>query len=260
MEAAGFVNLFYDTSKPVELAKRATTDESKRASASPGVFGRGGGVPDTDHFISLRSPTAAEAFAFLNSAASAWRDVHEPRIIVRQVSPTSTSMSRVEEKQLDELFGLLPDAPRACKGGKPPNRNPHRKALPATTPLRKPLRGRRPTATSFRLMTSPKSICVSRNRQRRHVEGSDKLLRLTLDVGEKSAIPGQSETATSSRASESAYAPDADRPATVLVANLAPRKMKFIAGMVLAASAKMTTMTQACICLTLRWRRPVKVT
>ncbi len=65
-----------------------------------------------------------------------------------------------------------------------------------------------------------------------HVEGSDKLLRLTLDVGE-----GRLRNVFSGI--KSAYQPEAlEGKLTVMVANLAPRKMKFgiSEGMVLAAS------------------------
>jgi len=65
-----------------------------------------------------------------------------------------------------------------------------------------------------------------------HVDGSDKLLRLTLDAGE-----GRMRNVFSGI--KSAYEPaDLIGKLTVLVANLAPRKMKFgvSEGMVLAAS------------------------
>ena len=65
-----------------------------------------------------------------------------------------------------------------------------------------------------------------------HVEGSDKLLRLTLDAGE-----GRHRNVLSGI--KAAYKPeDLIGKLTVLVANLAPRKMKFgvSEGMVLAAS------------------------
>ena len=65
-----------------------------------------------------------------------------------------------------------------------------------------------------------------------HVEGSDKLLRLTLDVGE-----GKYRNVFSGI--KSAYQPeDLIGKLTVMVANLAPRKMKFgiSEGMVLAGS------------------------
>jgi methionyl-tRNA synthetase len=65
-----------------------------------------------------------------------------------------------------------------------------------------------------------------------HVAGSDKLLRLTLDVGE-----GRTRNVFSGI--KSAYTPEElVGKFTVMVANLAPRKMKFgvSEGMVLAAS------------------------
>jgi len=64
------------------------------------------------------------------------------------------------------------------------------------------------------------------------VEGSSKLLRLTLDVGE-------AKTRNVFSGIASAYAPEQlAGKLTVMVANLAPRKMKFglSEGMVLAAS------------------------
>ena len=64
-----------------------------------------------------------------------------------------------------------------------------------------------------------------------HVEGADKLLKLTLDIG--------TETRTVFAGIKSAYDPATlVGRLTVMVANLAPRKMKFgvSEGMVLAAS------------------------
>jgi methionyl-tRNA synthetase len=70
------------------------------------------------------------------------------------------------------------------------------------------------------------------------VEGSTKLLRLTLDAGEKNA-DGQPTTRNVFSGIASMYKPeDLVGQLTVLVANLAPRKMKFgiSEGMVMAAS------------------------
>ena len=67
-----------------------------------------------------------------------------------------------------------------------------------------------------------------------HVEGADKLLKLTLDLGERG-------TRTVFAGIKSAYAPEKlEGQLTVVVANLAPRKMKFgvSEGMVLAASGE----------------------
>jgi len=66
------------------------------------------------------------------------------------------------------------------------------------------------------------------------VAGSDKLLQLTLDIGEE-------KTRNVFSGIKSAYQPhELVGKLTVMVANLAPRKMKFglSEGMVLAASAR----------------------
>ena len=71
------------------------------------------------------------------------------------------------------------------------------------------------------------------------VPGSDKLLRLTLDVGEGTGADGQPVLRNVFSGIRSAYTPEQlAGKLTVVVANLAPRKMKFgvSQGMVLAAS------------------------
>jgi methionyl-tRNA synthetase len=71
------------------------------------------------------------------------------------------------------------------------------------------------------------------------VEGSTKLLRLTLDVGEGLDPEGRPRLRNVFSGIASAYKPeDLAGKFTVMVANLAPRKMKFgvSEGMVLAAS------------------------
>jgi methionyl-tRNA synthetase len=73
---------------------------------------------------------------------------------------------------------------------------------------------------------------VARIAKAEHVEGADKLLKLTLDVGSLG-------TRTVFAGIKSAYDPEQlDGRLTVMVANLAPRKMKFgvSEGMILAAS------------------------
>ncbi len=75
---------------------------------------------------------------------------------------------------------------------------------------------------------------IARIADAQHVEGADKLIRLTLDLGE-----GEGKTRNVFAGIKSAYDPaQLVGRLTVMVANLAPRKMKFgmSEGMVLAAS------------------------
>ena len=119
-------------------------------------------------------------------------------------------MQRVDVKQLDALFEP-PPAP----------------AVPATVP------GGEPIADTITIDDFSKiDLRIAQIVNCEAVEGSTKLLRLTLDVGE-----GKTRNVFSGIAS--AYAPeDLVGKLTVMVANLAPRKMKFgvSEGMVLAAS------------------------
>jgi methionyl-tRNA synthetase len=81
---------------------------------------------------------------------------------------------------------------------------------------------------------------IARIVQCEKVEGSTKLLRLTLDVGEGVDDHGRAITRNVFSGIASSYQPQQlVGQLTVLVANLAPRKMKFgiSEGMVLAASA-----------------------
>jgi methionyl-tRNA synthetase len=119
-------------------------------------------------------------------------------------------MQRVDTKQLDALFEApaLPEPEKILPGGEP------------IAPLI--------TIDDFAKIDLRIALIVNCEA----VEGSTKLLRLTLDVGE-----GRTRNVFSGIAS--AYKPeDLVGKLTVMVANLAPRKMKFgvSEGMVLAAS------------------------
>jgi methionyl-tRNA synthetase len=116
-------------------------------------------------------------------------------------------MQRVDARQLDALFEP-PPAPAVVPGGEP-------------------------IAAEIGIDDFAKiDLRIARIVAAEAVEGSTKLLRLTLDVGE-----GRTRNVFSGIAS--AYAPEQlTGKLTVMVANLAPRKMKFgvSEGMVLAAS------------------------
>ena len=120
-------------------------------------------------------------------------------------------MTRVEPKQLDALFEppeAVDDAAAVCPA-----------ALRSADTI---------TIDDFAKI----DFRIAKIVNAEHVEGSDKLLRLTLDAGE-----GRHRNVFSGI--KAAYKPEElIGKLTVLVANLAPRKMKFgvSEGMVLAAS------------------------
>ena len=119
-------------------------------------------------------------------------------------------MARVEAKQIDALF-------------EPPAEEPESMSLPGGVAIADTI-----TIDDFAKI----DLRIAKIVNAEHVEGSDKLLRLTLDAGE-----GRQRNVLSGI--KAAYKPeDLIGKLTVLVANLAPRKMKFgvSEGMVLAAS------------------------
>ena len=130
-------------------------------------------------------------------------------------------MQRVDPKQLDALFERRPSGDGRSRRRPPPTRSPC--PCPAARPSQ-------PTIgiDDFAKLDLRIALIVACEK----VEGSTKLLKLTLDVGE-------ARTRTVFSGIQSAYAPEQlVGKLTVLVANLAPRKMKFgvSEGMVLAAS------------------------
>ena len=136
-------------------------------------------------------------------------------------------MSRVEEKQLDALFNI-----ESVPQVNAPQRHAEKQQHAA-----KEQSGSDGTISidDFRKL----DLRVARIAKAEHVEGADKLLKLTLDLGVDAA--GAPQTRTVFAGIKSAYDPAAlQGKFAVLVANLAPRKMKFgvSEGMVLAASGE----------------------
>jgi methionyl-tRNA synthetase len=131
-----------------------------------------------------------------------WDDAH---ILPRRIAPYRHLMTRVEPKQLEALFAPAPE--------------------PVATPD--------DASQTISIDDFMKvDLRVARIVSAEHVDGSDKLLKLTLDVG-----PVGKRTVFAGI--KSAYKPEQlIGRSTVVVANLAPRKMKFgiSEGMVLAAS------------------------
>jgi methionyl-tRNA synthetase len=170
-----------------------------------------------------------------------WADAE---MLPTRINPYHHLMTRVDPKQLDALLGIEsePAKGKAGSGGKA-----QKQAGAAPLQAKGASAGGAAAAGTVTVATpsaadaTPATITiddfkkidlrVARIANAEHVEGSDKLLKLTLDLG--------SETRTVFAGIKAAYDPATlkDR-LTVVVANLAPRKMKFglSEGMVLAAS------------------------
>ncbi|OWT61936.1 methionine--tRNA ligase [Candidimonas nitroreducens] len=211
MAHADRINQAFDAAQPWVMAKGLDQADAERKAALQDVCSRAlAGFKALSVMLAPVLPALARTVAhelFGLNRGFAWADAAE---LPARIAAFKHLMQRVDPKLLDQLFEP-PQAPEAA----------------APTP------GGEPIADTIDIKDFAKvDLRIARIVDCSAVEGSDKLLRLSLDVGE-----GRHRQVFSGI--KSAYAPaDLVGKLTVLVANLAPRKMRFgvSEGMVLAAS------------------------
>lgn len=208
MAQADIINQAFDTAQPWVMAKGIATAEQAQKEALQDICSRtlagfkGLSVMLTAILPTLTDRVARELFGLDRSFV--WDDV---AALPDHIAPFKHLMQRVDSAMVDELLAP-PPAPVVLPGGE---------AIADTIDIKDFIK--------VDLRIAKIVSCEA-------VEGSDKLLRLSLDAGE-----GRLRQVFSGI--KSAYQPDdLIGKLTVLVANLAPRKMRFgvSEGMVLAAS------------------------
>ncbi len=207
MLLADRVNEYVDQNKPWELAKQAGMEARLHDVCTTCIQAF---RLLTTCLKPVLPALAAQVEAFLKVAPLTFVNAALRMDAGHAIGDYKHLMQRVDMKQLDALFEApaLPEPEKILPGGEP------------IAPLI--------TIDDFAKIDLRIALIVNCEA----VEGSTKLLRLTLDVGE-----GRTRNVFSGIAS--AYKPeDLVGKLTVMVANLAPRKMKFgvSEGMVLAAS------------------------
>ena len=207
MELADTINEFVDREKPWELSKDpARAADLQRVSS----IALEGFRMLTLMLKPVLPATAERVEAFLSIAPMNWDDMDKPLSSANLVQPFKHLMQRVDmEKQLDVL-------------------------VPEKAPEPEPvLPGGEAIAPECTIDDFTKcDLRVAKIVRCQAVEGSTKLLQLTLDVGE-----GRERNVFSGI--QSAYKPeDIEGRLVIMIANLAPRKMRFgvSEGMVLCAS------------------------
>ncbi|MFA5662864.1 methionine--tRNA ligase [Castellaniella sp.] len=208
MAQADQINQAFDSARPWVLAKGLSQADDTRKQALQDICSRAlAGFHTLTVMLSpvlpaLSARVARELFGLERDFV--WADAGQ---LPSYIHPFRHLMQRVDPAQLDALF-------------EPP-------AEPLVAP------GGEPIADTITIQDFARvDLRLARIVECSHVEGSDKLLRLMLDVGE-----GRLRQVFSGI--RSAYEPaDLVGRMTVVVANLAPRKMRFgeSEGMVLAAS------------------------
>jgi methionyl-tRNA synthetase len=243
MEVADTVNKEIDGHKPWLLAKTAADDAIAKSKLAAICADAIRAFQALTLFLKPIMPTIAHhAEQYLRCSDLQWSHLVlpvDPNAFIRlnhELGQFVPLMSRVEEKQLDELFGLAPDATDTPA----PQKANSKAAVAKPSAVIPPVNNTEISDNFISIDDFAKvDLRIAKIVNAEHVEGSDKLLRLTLDVGETDAS-GQPKTRNVFSGIKSVYAPEhLIGQFTVVVANLAPRKMKFgvSEGMVLAASS-----------------------
>ncbi|MDB5866590.1 MAG: metG, partial [Betaproteobacteria bacterium] len=222
-------NAWIDGAKPWELARDASNDTRLHEVCSQ--------ILNVFRLLTvLLKPVlpklATDVQAFLNTETLDWRALDTLLAAGHQIQPYTHLMTRVDAKRIQALTAanaetLQPAAPS-------PSKKKQEKTVELGAQVQSKDEQKQPADASTISIDdfSKIDLRIARIANAEHVEGADKLLKLTLDVGAlgtKQVFAGI----------KSAYDPEKLKGRlTVMVANLAPRKMKFgmSEGMVLAAS------------------------
>jgi methionyl-tRNA synthetase len=214
MRVADIANKRFDDAKPWELAKDPDRKQELQDVCSESVRAfRAMSIYLQPILPALAQKVAKDLFGM--DRAFLWADLEAP---VVSINAYSHLMTRVEKKQIDALVEANKEsyaAPAPPSPARHAEAQAHRQAEAAHISI-----------DDFAKV----DLRVARIVAAEHVEGADKLLKLTLDLG--------GEERTVFAGIKAAYDPETlEGRLTVMVANLAPRKMKFglSEGMVLAA-------------------------
>ena len=229
MAAADVANAYIAQHAPWELAKDRKNDRllEEVCTVSLNVFRL------LTLYLKPVMPEVARAVeAFLAIEPLKWDDART-LLLDHKINPYKHLMARVDPKQLEALFESVKESVSVSEAELQAKTSQAAAARGASTVAASAgagapaLDGGTISIDDFKKV----DLRVARIADAEHVEGADKLLKLTLDLG--------TETRTVFSGIKSAYDPAKLKGRlTVMVANLAPRKMKFgvSQGMVLAAS------------------------
>ena len=244
MQLAEVANAYVNHFKPWELAKLEGTDAHTRlhevCTTALNMF-----KAITTYLAPILPVTAAQVGEFLNANVQTW-DSLDHDLLDHNINEYKHLMTRIDPKLIESMTEANKESLQPMTESHSPARHAE-----AQQHAPSPLAGSAPLASLSPQASEGKSIApiaetisidefskidlrVARIVNAEHVEGAEKLLKLTLDIGE-------AQTRTVFAGIKSAYDPEKLKGRmTVMVANLAPRKMKFglSEGMVLAASGE----------------------
>jgi methionyl-tRNA synthetase len=217
MRAADLINQKIDQDKPWDLAKDASRRTELHVLCSDCV----NAFRILTYYLAPVLPATAERAAELLGLEYPfkWADLAAP---ISRIKPYKHLMTRVEPKQIAALVDANRESLQAAAPQPSQQRHAEHQQHAEESAVNESI-----SIDEFNKV----ELRVARIVNAEQVEGADKLVKLTLDIG--------AETRTVFAGIKSAYAPESLKGRhTVMVANLAPRKMRFgvSEGMVLAAS------------------------
>jgi len=222
MQLADLANQYVDARKPWELAKLPARSEELHSVCSTALAL----FRDLTLYLKPILPKlAGEAERLLNIPPLAWNDAWKHLPAGHSINTYAHLMTRIDPKKVE---ALLEPAAESAPTPAPQKHAEHqeRVAAKASEP---PAQAPTISIDDF----SKIDLRVARIVAAEHVDGADKLVKLTVDLG--------GETRTLFAGIKAAYDPaQLVGRHTVVVANLAPRKMRFgtSEGMILAASGE----------------------
>jgi methionyl-tRNA synthetase len=234
MQLCDKVNSYVDANKPWELAKKEGMEQRLHDVCTVCIEAF---RILTIYLKPILPGVAAEVANFLIVSPEQFAEVDKPLGAGHQIGVYQHLMQRVDPLQLEALFEPPASQEKAAAVAAPAKAKKADKKAEAVVDPNAP--GGEPLAETIGIDDFARiDLRIAKIVECKAVEGSTKLLQLTLDAGEKDE-DGNPKTRNVFSGISSMYAPEQlQGKLTVLVANLAPRKMKFgiSEGMVLAAS------------------------
>ncbi|OGT04217.1 MAG: methionine--tRNA ligase [Gallionellales bacterium RBG_16_57_15] len=216
-----FVNMFVDRNKPWELAKQDGRDVELHEVCTV-ILNAFKSL--TVYLKPVLPKLAKDVEVFLNIAPLKWSDAQTLLPDGHVINEYKHLMTRLDPKLIEAMVAANQESLKPMPESHSPTRHAEHQQH-AITPIAETI-----SIDDF----SKVDLRVAKIVNAEHVEGAEKLLKLTLDIGEE-------KPRTVFAGIKSVYDPEKLKGRlTVMVANLAPRKMKFglSEGMVLAASGE----------------------
>ncbi|MFZ2302071.1 MAG: methionine--tRNA ligase [Gallionella sp.] len=235
MDVADSINVFFNNTQPWKLTKGNDSVAQDKARWACSIVMEGFRLL-TIYLKPILPKVARQAEQFLNVPPQQWEDADSLLPNGHRINDYQHLMTRLDPKLIEAMVAANQESLKPMTESHSQQRHA---VAQQPSPQPSPLQGEganvgaiAPTISIDDFMKI--DLRVARIVNAEHVEGAEKLLKLTLDIGEE-------KPRTVFAGIKSAYDPEKLKGRmTVMVANLAPRKMKFglSEGMVLAASGE----------------------